>query len=156
MTPLAFAREQCANFENGGSCAGIGIKDDGSLFSFGRKPACVLAVKARCQYFEECVLQMGIETGTAAGAVRARHLAEARRLYAFDTPGFSKKKGRRCIACKRREVEAHKRLCYECAEKRKKASKRESQRTLRNEEKTPHKTPANIGENEGVQTPSAE
>jgi hypothetical protein len=156
MTPLQFAKAECANLEHdNGGCKGIGIRDDGSSFSFGRKPACLLVNKARCQYFEECVLPMGIETSTAAGQVQARHLAEVKRLYAFDTPGFSKKKCRKCQACRRREVEPRKRLCYVCAEASRKESNRRTQRERRkegsDEGKTPSKTPANIGSNEGVE-----
>lgn len=148
-TPLQFAREQCANFDNGGSCKGIGIRDDGSLYIFGKKPACVLSNQQRCQYFEECVLPMGAETNTASGVIFARHLAEVRRLYSRMVPGFQKNPGRKCAACNRREVEKHKRLCYECAEKRKRASKAESQRRRRDEEKTHHKSLENIGQNGG-------
>lgn len=151
MTPLQFAKAQCANLHPDGSCAGVGIRDDGSLFSFGRKPACLLVIKARCQYFEECVLPMGIETTSATGQIKARHLEEAKRLYAFDTPGFSKKKARKCQACKRREVEPRKRLCYVCAEQRKKESWRESKRASRHVQKTPSKTLVNIGQNQGVE-----
>lgn len=149
-TPLQFAREQCANFENGGSCAGIGINDDGRLYIFGKKPACLLANKERCQYFEDCVLPLHPDMQNAKGQVFAKHLAEARRLYSLTVPGFSRNPGRKCIACNRREVEPHKRLCYQCAEKRKKASKLESQRKLRHEEKTALKTPVNIDSNDGV------
>lgn len=156
MTPLQFAREQCANFENGGSCAGIGIREDGSLYMFGKKAVCLLSNKDRCQYFEECVLPVHPYMQSSQGQVFAKHLAEARRMYSRMVPGFNRNPGRKCIACKRREVEAYKRLCYECAEKRKKASKRESQRNRRNEEKTAHKTPVNIGPNDGVLSDSVE
>ena len=156
MTPLQFAKVQCSNYDRDtNGCKGIGINSNGTLYSFGRKPSCALSIKARCAYFEECVLPMGQETCTAECRARTAHHAEASRLYAFDTPGFSKKKGRKCAACRRREVEPRKRLCYVCAEARKKASDRaggaERQKRSRQSRKTTSGTPANIGQNDGVQ-----
>lgn len=154
MTSLQFAKRECANFEHDGSCKGIGIKDDGSLYSFGKKPACVLGRRIPCPYFEECVLPMGIETGTASGMVRARDRDQARHEYARFSPTFSKQKGRRCQVCKRREVEKHKRFCYVCAAARKQRSDRaggaERQKRSRLSRKTTSRTPDNIGSNEGV------
>jgi len=74
MTPLQFAKDECANFdEPTGGCKGIGIHDDGSLFCFDSKPSCVLLDrKARCAYFEKCVLPMHFDDSSAAGLVRAK------------------------------------------------------------------------------------
>ena len=66
MIKLQFAKAECSNYDQqNGSCKGIGIKDDGTLFMFGRKPACVLGNRIPCCYFEECVLPMGIELSNA-------------------------------------------------------------------------------------------
>lgn len=152
MTPLQFAREQCANWENGGSCKGIGIRDDGSLYIFGKKPACVLTDrKARCTHFEECVLPMNIEPCNAINVQRAREHQEAVNLYTAWTQGKKLSKYPICPHCRKREVIPPKRFCYVCAEDRKKNSDRlggaERQKRARQSRKTPLKTPENIGPN---------
>jgi hypothetical protein len=122
-TPLQFAKEQCANFEHDGSCKGIGIKDDGSLYSFGKKPACVLIDrKARCQYFEECVLPMGIDPCNARNVIRAQERQEALKLYSKNSPKLASGSGKLCPECRMRELDRGHRFCYVCAEKRRKAS----------------------------------
>ena len=132
MTPLQFARAECANFDaTTGACKGIGIKDDGSLFSFGSKPACVLNNRTPCPYFEECVLPMGIDPVNARNLVRIKERDEARYLYAQFSPTYSKQTGRVCPVCKERNLEPRRRLCYVCADANRKASKRESMRQAR-------------------------
>lgn len=124
MTPLQFAKEQCANYQGDGGCAGIGINDDGSTFMFGRKPACVLSLKQRCKYFEECVLPMHIEPCNAVNIARAKEKEEAVRLYSHDAPRIARASGRLCPQCRKREVEPPKRLCYSCAESNQKKANR--------------------------------
>lgn len=129
MTPHQFARAECANFDQtNGACKGIGIKDDGSLFSFGAKPQCVLVDRQPCPYFEECVLPMNIEPCNAVNKVRAGHLAEAKHIYAQFSPNYRKTKPRKCRACNRRPVTGGKRYCPECAEARRRASSKVSAR----------------------------
>jgi hypothetical protein len=153
MTPLQFAKAQCANFDKvTGACKGIGIHHDGSLSSFGGKPACVLADRtARCAYFEECVLPMHFDRSTAAGMIHAESHQEAVNAYAAGTQGTRKAKHPICPHCRKREIEPPKRFCYQCAVDRKKASDLKAQRRLRHVRKTPYRTPANIGPNWGVQ-----
>jgi hypothetical protein len=124
MTPHQFARAECANFDaTTGACKGIGIKDDGSLFSFGSKPQCVLVDrKARCAYFEQCVLPMHFDDSSQAGQVRAKAHQEAVNLYTAGTTGQDKSKRPICPHCRKREIEPPKRFCYQCAEDRRKAS----------------------------------
>lgn len=124
MTPLQFAKEQCANYQNDGTCAGIGIKDDGTIFMQGRKPSCVLGLKQRCRYFEELVLPMDIEPCNATNVARAKEKQEAVRLYSADAPRIARASGRLCPQCRKREVEPPKRLCYSCAELNQKTSNR--------------------------------
>lgn len=121
MTPLQFAKEQCANYRPEG-CAGIGIRDNGELYSFGAKPRCVLGTPGvRCSYFEECVMPMGSEDPR----VRAER-NEAIRLYrvSSNAPKAPQELGRICPVCQRRELEPRRRLCYVCAAE----SRRKSQR----------------------------
>ena len=118
-TPLQFAKEQCANYADDGSCKGIGIRDDGSPFIFGKKPACVLANRTPCRYFEECVLPMGIELCNARNVQREKERQEAKDLYARFAPQFSKQKRKTCKACNKREVEPRHQLCPICAKERK-------------------------------------
>lgn len=124
MTPLQFAREQCANYENGSGCSGIGIKDDGSLFMFGKKPVCVLTDrKVRCQYFEETVLPMDIEPCNARNIERRKDHQEAANLYAAWTQGRKPAKHPICPRCLKREVEPPRRICYVCSETQKNSRK---------------------------------
>jgi hypothetical protein len=125
-TPLQFASQQCANYALGGSCKGIGIRDKGSLFMFGSKPACLLTQRgARCRYFEECVLPMGIEPCNAVNIQREKEHQEAIRLYSPAAPDIAKASGRLCSGCRKREVEPRKRFCYVCAYDRETARKRD-------------------------------
>lgn len=149
MTPLQFAKEQCANFENGGGCAGIGIKDDGRLYMFGKKAECLLAKREPCRYFEECALPMRFDDPSAKGLIRAEQHQEAVNLYAAMVNGTKKSKYPICPHCQKREIEPPKRFCYQCAIDRKKAADLKAQRKLRHVRKTVQQTPINIGPNEG-------
>lgn len=120
MTPLQFAREQCANYEHDGSCKGIGIRDDGSLYMFGKKPACVLAQRVPCAYFEQCVLPMGIELSNARNVQREKDRIEAKDLYARFAPNYSKGTDRKCKECNQRPVAPRHSLCSICAKEREK------------------------------------
>jgi hypothetical protein len=157
MTPFQFARAECANYDQqNGACKGLGIKDDGSLFSFGSKPACVLSDrKARCAYFETCVLPMHFDASSQAGQVRAKAHQEAVNLYVAGTTGQTKSKRPICPHCRKREIEPPKRFCYQCAEDRKKASDQAGgaarQQKARQSRKTPSGTIDSIASNEGAE-----
>lgn len=160
MTPLQFAQQQCSNYNKDGSCSGIGIKDDGSLFSFGSKPVCILTGRTdRCAYFEQCVLPMGFDDASNAGLVKKKDHQEAVALYAARTKGTKKPSMPLCPSCRKREIEPPKRFCYVCSEERKKSSDRkgasERQKRSRLSRKTASKTPVNIGPNEGGKQASA-
>lgn len=125
MTPFQFAKEQCSNFNNG-ACAGIGIKDDGSAYCFGAKPACVLGTRGvRCEYFEQCVLPMDIEPCNARNIIRRQEQQDMAKMYRRETgaakPGGHT--GRICPQCQHRELEPRRRLCYECASQNKRQAK---------------------------------
>jgi hypothetical protein len=57
MTPLQVAKEECANCDSAGNCAGIGIADDLSLYRFRPPGKCYLAEEPikPCPYFEQCL-----------------------------------------------------------------------------------------------------
>lgn len=112
MTPLQFAKEQCANYRSDGGCDGIGVKGDGSVFMFGAKPKCVLAVNQRCVYFEECVLPMGFEDPKLR-QIRQDVEKDYRRSTGAHKVGGQT--GRICPQCQVRELEPRRRLCYQCA-----------------------------------------
>jgi hypothetical protein len=152
MTPLQFARAECSNLDQStGACKGIGINKDGSLFSFGSKPACVLSDRtARCAYFEECVLPMHFDTTSLAGQARAKAHQEAVNAYAAGTTGQTKSKRPICPHCRRREIEPPKRFCYQCAEDRKHKATVESNRKRRHDGKTTSGELDSIGSNEGA------
>lgn len=157
MTPLQFAREECANFEHDGSCKGIGIRNDGSLYSFGKSPQCVLKDRQKtCQYFEECVLPMGLDTTTASGMARAKEREEAMRIYANNAPAIARYSGRLCPDCQERELEAGHRFCYVCADARRKATQaRSDKRRVRLQQLLP-KTSQNTEQTDVVLGPKDE
>jgi len=83
MTPFQFAKAECSNYIDG-ACKGIGINDDGTQFSFGPKPKCVLSNSGtRCAFFEECVLPMipKIEPTPVDDVVKGDILRSRNRAY---------------------------------------------------------------------------
>jgi hypothetical protein len=91
MTALQVAKQECANCDSAGNCAGVGIRDDGSLYRFRReREKCWLApgpdgAIARCPYFEECVAPAANErlrnAATAEQRIRAKSFADGVREY---------------------------------------------------------------------------
>lgn len=125
MTPLQFAKAECANYEADGACAGLGIRDDGSPYSFGRKPKCVLSLGQPCRYFEECILPMHTDTSKQEGMNLAKSREEATQIYRKGVQGgILKPKARLCPRCKYRELVPRHRVCYVCADKAKKEANR--------------------------------
>lgn len=151
MTPLQFAKAECANFDLDGSCKGIGIRNDGSLYSFGKSPACLLKVaNARCTYFEECVLPMGFDTTSAIGLAKAKEREQALREYAVNAPALARQSGRLCPDCRERELEAGHRFCYVCAASRRKQSMAKANRGRVRVQQLLPKTPQITEQTEGV------
>lgn len=91
MTPLQFAKTECSNYDPSGSCKGLGIKDDGSLYSFGTKPKCLLACSPiqRCSFFEQTVAPTAHQRRPpyirANTELRHKESAEAVKLYRMET-----------------------------------------------------------------------
>jgi hypothetical protein len=136
MTALQVARAECANCDSAGNCAGVGIRDDVSLYRFRREgEKCWLApgpdgAIARCPYFEECVAPLAKARARNAATQEQKHatarLAEGVRAYEaavvpVPTVKYAKCKGSGC----QRDVIAPKRLCEQCAKKRTLRSKRQ-------------------------------
>lgn len=134
MTPLQFARAECSNHHEDGSCQGLGIKDDGSIYSFGSKPKCVVGLDQRCQFFEDCVIPIGTELTSARNVQVAKDRDEARKQYRRDSnaPMATTLNARACPQCNKRSLEKAKRLCYVCREGNRKQNNRERARKHRN------------------------
>jgi hypothetical protein len=121
MTPVQFAKEQCSNYQGDCSCLGMGINDDGTPRSFGAKPKCVLHDKGRCQFFEDCVLPMGIDPVNKTNEVRREEQQEAIKIYGRwhgTLNRITAKSGRVCPRCRKRELDSGKQLCYVCRDER--------------------------------------
>jgi hypothetical protein len=136
MTALQVAKQECANCDSAGNCAGVGIRDDGSLYRFRREgEKCWLApgpdgAIARCLYFEECVAPLAKARARNAATQDQKHaaakLAEGVRAYEAAAMPVSAAKYAKCkgSGCQR-DVIAPKRLCEQCAKKRTLQSKRQ-------------------------------
>ena len=111
MTSLQFAKAECANYEPNGGCAGVGIRENGSLYSFGRKPNCVLGTPGiRCEYFEQCVAPLRERSEVP---LLRKEYEEAWDIYrkAGNVPSAIPKPCRQCGKPRR----AGKQLCDACA-----------------------------------------
>jgi hypothetical protein len=133
MTPLQVAKQECANCDSAGNCAGIGIADDLSCCMFRKPGKCWLAPDEqgnikRCQYFEQCVAPLA-KARTRNAATQEQKLAAARlteglRAYEVAVIPAPTAKYAKCKDCQR-DVIAPKRRCQQCAKKRILQSKRQ-------------------------------
>jgi hypothetical protein len=124
VTPLQLAKAECANCDSVGNCAGIGIRDDGSLYRFRREgEKCCLApgpdgAIARCPYFEECVAPLAKARARNAATQEQKHaaasLAQGVRVYEKAVMPVPTVKYAKCKRCPR-TVHPPKRLCERCA-----------------------------------------
>ena len=123
MTPLQVAKAECANCDNAGNCAGIGIADNLKPYRFRRPGRCWLALDElgkieRCQYFEECVASLAKVRAQVAMTQEQRcaaaSLAEGVHAYEMAVMSVPTAKWAKCKNCRRR-VYAPKRLCEQCA-----------------------------------------
>jgi len=115
MTPLQFAREECANYQSDGSCLGVVIEDDLSVRRCDSKPKCLLAAPKRCGYFEECVAPMADMAGDPRRAV-ALQVAVAEYRQATNQKPLA---ARPCPECGL-PLQRGKQLCPACAARRRK------------------------------------
>ncbi len=119
MTPLQFARDECANHQPDGSCLGAWINEDLSITRSAPKPRCLLAEGKRCRYFEECVAPMA---DMASDPRRAAELQEAVAEYRQIT-NQKAPKARPCPDCGAPMLKG-KQYCPRCADTRRKATHR--------------------------------
>ena len=133
MTPLQVAKEECANCDSVGNCAGIAIRNDLSFYRFRSEGKCWLAPDAegtigRCPYFEECVAPLTQSRMQAAVTQEQKHaaakLAEGAHAYEMAVMPVPTAKYAKCKGCQR-DVIAPKRLCEQCAKNRTLKSKRQ-------------------------------
>src|SRR5438093_8001705 len=133
MTPLQAAKAECDNCDSAGNCAGIGIRDDLSLYRFRSEGKCWLATDAegkigRCTHFEGCIAPLAQGRARAAVTQEQKHaatkLAEGVRAYEMAVMPTPITKNAKCRCC-RRDVIAPKRLCEQCAKIRTLKSKRQ-------------------------------
>lgn len=132
MTPLQLAKAECVNYDGGGNCQGIGIKDDLSLYRFRQPGRCYLAPDgkgkiAACRYFEKCVLPMlpKLEPHIhGRSPQQIAELQEARHAYEMAVMPIPTIKYARCKHC-HRKVYPPKRLCVHCAKNSALKSKRQ-------------------------------
>src|SRR5262245_44168879 len=134
MTLLGAAKAHCDNYQTDGSCLGIRIRDDLSLYRFRKEGLpCLLADRERCPHFEEIVvpMRMSYETPQATLRAKAKEAAVSAylKLHKLITQKIEAK--RECRECRRVGVNGNQLFCYKCSEKRHRASKRRSARTKR-------------------------
>lgn len=126
MTPLQFAREECANHQPNGSCLGVQIAKDLSMTCAKPLPRCLVADGQRCGYFEACVLPM---TDIVSDPRRAKDFQAAAVEYRQIT-NQKAAKIRPCPDCGG-SLQPRKQLCPACAQNRQKAATREAMRKAR-------------------------
>lgn len=150
MTPLQFAKQECANYREG-LCSGIAITDEGRLLRFQPVSPCTLPEGKACIYFERWVLPMGNDKSTVVGLARAKEQEEAKWLYYHETGRLNISESRRCPVCGQREVQARERMCYVCRELRRRQTYRQATAKHRVTcQQLSQKTAQNTEENEGV------
>ncbi len=132
MTPRQAAEAHCANWKNGGDCAGMDFDASGKHTAFRPRGRCWLGdpIK-RCPYFEECVMPMGRADWPGLNTAKEHQdfdeaLAQYRKAVLLVNPNQ-----RLCPECRLRPLEPFKRLCYICRDKHEKQSQRERDRKYR-------------------------
>jgi hypothetical protein len=134
MRSLRAARAHCDNFQTDGSCLGIRIRDDFSLYRFRKEGLrCLLADRERCPHFEEIVvpMRMSYETPQATLRAKAKEAAVSAYLKLHKLIPQKIEAKRVCRECRRIEVNGNQVFCYKCAQKRHRSSKCRSARTKR-------------------------
>jgi hypothetical protein len=134
MTPLQVAKEECANCDTAGNCAGIAIADDLSCYIFRAPGKCWLAPDdqgkiKRCPYFEQCVAPLAKNRAQVASSQeqqrKAASLTKGVQAYERAVLPVPVLKHAKCKTCQR-QVHPPKRLCGQCAKSSTLKSKRRS------------------------------
>ena len=154
MTPLQFAKAECANHQPNGSCLGVAFDEQLRHTGCAPKPRCFIAEGKRCPYFEECVMPMA---DFVTDAHRATALQAAVREYRRMTkqPATPERKCPDCGGAMRKQQ----RYCPDCAAKRRKATFRASQHERRQKAVglstvIPKNTPDSLGKSGGFSAPT--
>ncbi len=132
MTPMRFAREECANMTPDGSCLGIDVKslsDNNGPAVASPRDTCLVAEGERCPYFETCVLPLADRPSPPGNPrlqderLAARAVYLKKRRLSIDEP----ENERRCPDCGT-ILARRARYCESCAAKRRRATYRDSKR----------------------------
>ena len=108
MTPLRAARAHCANYQPDGSCLGIALGGDLSMYRFRKEGLpCLLCSGERCSYFEEIIVPMRLEL-----PAQAKSLASA--VNAYQRKHQLQSLVRFCPECHETPLLARQRLCANC------------------------------------------
>ena len=130
MNPLQVAKAHCANFDHG-KCTGAYHLADLSIRACRSLPVCLLSGPIqRCPYFEDVVMRVTVDQSSSAGVRRKADFDEGIRQYRLAT-GLLKSendRSRPCPDCRQRSLEAGKKFCYVCREKRRKETLKSSNR----------------------------
>jgi hypothetical protein len=149
MTPLQLSQAECVNHHAGGVCLGVDIADPGEDTHCRPRPRCALSAGERCAYFEECVAPM---VDIATEPRRAKAIQEAVLTYRMRHADASVAT-RKCPDCGG-ALQKFRRVCPACADKRRKATFRQSQRRRRGTDvdlstEVPKKDPDSLGNSRG-------
>ncbi len=131
MTPYQLAKTEFTNYQNDGSCIGIGTAGllDASIPA-DRHDKCLLAKKPimPCRYFEQCVLPLANQPDSAGGSIDGVKRAgwiEARNLYPFPLANNAQRAvARTCPDCNQ-PLARRQRVCVKCQKKRRTESYRQ-------------------------------
>jgi hypothetical protein len=108
MTPLRAAKAHCANYQQDGSCLGIALRDDLSMYRFRKEGLpCLLCSGERCASFEEIIVPMRPELPG-----QAKSLASA--VNAYQRKHKLQSLVRFCPECNETPLLARQRLCANC------------------------------------------
>jgi len=108
MTPLQAVRARCSNYQLDGSCLGIALGDNLSMYRFGKEGLpCLLCSGQRCSYFEEIVIPVRPEL-----PIRAKSLASA--VNAYQRKHRLQSLVRFCPGCDETPLLARQKLCENC------------------------------------------
>ena len=134
MTPYQFAKRECANFNNDGSCLGVkpeDLVDCGQRKLLTPRDKCVLyGTVERCRYFEEIILPLADkESPVDEPGLQFKRMAARDTYYA--TRGMVQKKIEQRVCEYGALLEKRKRVCSECRARRRRETKRKHMREIR-------------------------
>jgi hypothetical protein len=116
---MQFIREECANHQPDGSCAGVAINRDRTIPYAAPKPRCLITEGRRCAYFERCVVPMCDWTTEPRRKAAIQEAVAAYRRLTKQGEDVS----RQCPDCDGPMARGN-RYCPECAGKRRKLTYR--------------------------------